>query len=82
MISALNKLFIIIGLAVVAASKIVILKSTLIDIPAYEQCVDSLASMCGVEPLTYVAIGWVAAIGGFAVFILGLKMPAAGRISR
>ncbi|WP_415282321.1 hypothetical protein [Candidatus Nitrososphaera sp. FF02] len=78
----MNKMFIVIGLAIIGVAKVIILKSTLVDIPAYERCVDSLSSMCGVEPLTYVAIGWAAAIGGFVIFILGLKMPTAGRISR
>jgi hypothetical protein len=77
----MNKALIIAGIAVAVVSKIVILKSILIDMPAYEQCT-SIPTSCGIDPLVYFAIGWVVAIGGFIMIILGFRMPAIRKISR
>jgi hypothetical protein len=78
----MNKAFIIAGIAIAVVSKVVILKSILIDLPAYEQCISVPSSTCGTDPFTYFAIGWIVAIGGFVLIIFGLRMPAVRRISR
>lgn len=78
----MNKALIIAGITVAVISKVIILKSILIDMPAYEQCINVPDSACGTDPFTYFVIGWIVAIGGFIMIVLGLRMPAVRRISR
>ena len=63
----MNKALVFAAIAVVAISKVFVLKSVLVDLSAYQRCVSdgsvSLAKSCGTDPF-------------------GLKMPATTSISR
>jgi NADH:ubiquinone oxidoreductase subunit 5 (subunit L)/multisubunit Na+/H+ antiporter MnhA subunit len=77
----LNKILVIAGIAIVAISKVTIIKSILVDQPAYERCLSgSLALKCGTDPLTYFMIGWIITAVGAIVVIYGLR--ASQKISR
>jgi len=83
----MNRALVFAGIAIVAISKVIVLKSILVDSPAYQRCVSdgpvSLAQACGTDPFAYFILGWFVAIGGFILLIFGLKMPATRRsISR
>lgn len=80
----MNKLLVFAGIAIVAISKAIVLKSILIDSPAYQRCLSdaSIAQACGTDPFAYFIIGWFVTAGGFILLIFGLKMPAATSISR
>jgi hypothetical protein len=82
----MNKALIFAGIAVVAVSKAIILKSILIDSPAYQRCLSdgpaSLAQACGSDPFAYFILGWFVTVGGFVLIVFGLRMPATRSISR
>jgi hypothetical protein len=83
----MNKALVFAGIALVAISKVTILKSILIDLPAYQRCVSdgpaSLAQACGTDPFAYFILGWFVTVGGFILLVFGLKMPSTRRsISR
>ncbi len=79
----MNKQFIIAGIVVSAISKVIVLKSILVDMPAYEECISRPAfDACGIDPLIYFMIGWAVTAGGFVLIILGFKMPAVRKIPR
>ena len=82
----MNKALLLAGIAVVAVSKATILKSILVDSPAYRRCVSEMAigvaQTCGTDPFLYFILGWFVTVGGFVLIIFGLKMPAARSISR
>lgn len=83
----MNKALVFAGIAVVVISKVTILKSILIDSPAYQRCVSdgpaSLAQACGTDPFAYFILGWFVTVGGFVLLVFGLKMPSTSRsISR
>jgi hypothetical protein len=70
----------------VAVSKVIILKSILIDSPAYQRCLSdgpaSLAQACGSDPFAYFILGWFVTVGGFVLIVFGLRMPTTRSISR
>jgi hypothetical protein len=75
------------GVAVIVLSKVVVLKSILIDSPVYQRCLSDGSTVaqaaCGTDPFVYFILGWFATVGGFVLVVIGLKMPAATRsISR
>ena len=79
----MNKALVFAGIAIVAVSKVIVLKSILVDSPAYQRCVsEGRASLCGTDPFPYFILGWFVTVGGFVLLIFGLKMPAARSISR
>ena len=81
----MNKALIFVGIAVVAISKVILLKSILIDSPAYQRCLsDGPASIaqCGTDPFIFFIFGWFVTVGGFVLLIFGLKMPTTRSISR
>jgi hypothetical protein len=85
----MNKTFIMAGIVVSAISKAIILKSILVDTPAYEECVSRPAfdagapfGTCGIDPFIYFAIGWLVTVGGFILIVVGFKMPAIRKIPR
>jgi hypothetical protein len=79
----MNKALVLAGVAVVAISKAIILKSILVDVPAYQRCLSGgVAQVCGTDPFTYFIIGWFVTVGGFVLLVFGLRMPAARSISR
>jgi len=78
----MNKALVFAGIAIVAVSKFIIIKSILVDSPAYQKCVTAVAGACGTDPFTYFIAGWFVTAGGFALLVFGLKMPAARSISR
>jgi hypothetical protein len=85
----MNKAIVFAGIAVVAISKIIVLKSVLIDSPVYQRCVShestSVAQVVcgGTDPFVYFILGWFVTVGGFILLVFGLKMPATRRsISR
>ncbi len=86
----MNKTLIIAGIVVSAISKAIILKSILIDTPAYEECLSGpdfdagagVIGTCGVDPLVYFAIGWLVTVAGFVLIVFGFKMPAVRKIPR
>jgi hypothetical protein len=87
----MNKAPIIAGIIVAAISKVIILKSVLIDAPAYEECISRHgfnlgASVpiwtCGPDPFIYFLIGWFITVGGFILIVFGLRMPATRSIPR
>jgi hypothetical protein len=77
----MNKVLVFAGIAIVAVSKFIILKSILVDSPAYQKCVSAVAGACGTAPFAYFVFGWFVTIGGFVILVFGLRMPAAS-ISR
>ena len=82
----MNKVLVFAGIAVVVISKIIILKSMLVDSPAYQECLSDghirLAQACGTDPFVYFILGWLVTVGGFILVIFGLKMPATRSIPR
>jgi hypothetical protein len=84
----MNRTLVFAGIAIVAISKIIVLKSILIDSPVYQRCVSdesiSVAQACGgTDPFVYFILGWFVTVGGFILLVFGLKMPATRRrISR
>ena len=56
------------GIAVVAISKVILLKSILIDSSVYQICMSnghaSLAQSCGTDPFVYFILGWFVTVGG------------------
>jgi hypothetical protein len=82
----MNKALVFAGIAVVAISKVIVLKSILVDSSAYQRCMSnghvSLAQSCGTDPFVYFILGWFVAVGGFTLLVFGLKTPAARSISR
>ncbi|HEX7032823.1 MAG TPA: hypothetical protein VF172_07480 [Nitrososphaera sp.] len=74
----MNKELVLAGIAVVAISKVITLKSILVDSPAYQKCLSAsgLAQACGIDPFTYFIIGWFVTVGGFVLLVFGLRMPA------
>ncbi len=76
----MNKALVFGGIAAVVVSKFIVLKSILIDLPAYERCMSAdggltVAHACGIDPIVYFILGWLATAGGFILVIFGLKMP-------
>ncbi len=82
----MNKALVFAAIAVVAISKVFVLKSVLVDLSAYQRCVSdgsvSLAKSCGTDPFVYFILGWIVTVGGFILLVFGLKMPATTSISR
>lgn len=82
----MNRIFVLTGIAVIAISKGIVLKSILVDSSVYQRCVSDAASSltysCGTDPFTYFILGWFGTVGGFVLLILGLKMPSKTTISR
>ena len=82
----MNKILVFVGIAVAVISKAIVLKSILVDMPAYQRCISgspaSLGQSCGNDPFVYFILGWVVTIGGFILLVFGLKMPATTSISR
>lgn len=79
----MNKALVFAGIVVVAVSKFIVLKSILIDSPAYQRCVSEGPSLaCGTDPFAYFILGWFVTVGGFILLVFGLRMPAARSISR
>ncbi|HUG97003.1 MAG TPA: hypothetical protein VMJ94_05635 [Nitrososphaera sp.] len=79
----MNKALVFVGIVIVAASKAIVLKSILIDSPAYQRCVsEGPGLVCGADPFAYFIFGWFVTVGGFILLVFGLRMPAARSISR
>jgi len=84
----MNKLILFAGIAVVVISKLVVLKSILIDSPVYQRCISDgptnvvPAAACGTDPFVYFILGWIVTVGGFVLVVFGLRMPATRSISR
>ena len=82
----MNKILVFVGIAVAVISKAIVLKSMLVDMPAYQRCISgspaSLAQSCGNDPFVNFILGWFVTIGGFILLVFGLKMPATTSISR
>jgi hypothetical protein len=82
----MNKALVFAGIAVVAISKVIVLKSILVDSPVYQRCISdapSVAQACGTDPFVYFILGWFVTVGGFILLVFGIKMPATRRsISR
>jgi hypothetical protein len=82
----MNKILVFVGIAVAVISKAIVLKSMLVDMPAYQRCISgspaSLAQPCGTDPFIYFILGWFVTVGGFILLVFGLKMPATTSISR
>lgn len=83
----MNKVLVFAGIAVIVISKVIVIKSILVDLSAYQICVSdvrvSLAQSCGTDPFVYFILGWFVTVGGFILVVFGLKMPATRRsISR
>jgi hypothetical protein len=80
----MSKTLVFAGIAIVVISKVIVLKSILFDLPAYERCMSggpTLAHVCGMDPFVYFILGWFITAGGFILVIFGLKMPATTRRS-
>ena len=80
----MNKALVFAGIAIVAISKVIVLKSILIDSPAYQRCVSegpNVAQACGMDPFTYFIIGWFITVAGFILIVFGLRMPVTKKIS-
>ncbi len=74
----MNKALVFSGIAVVVISKVIVLKTILIDSPVYQRCVSdgsSMAQVCGTDPFVYFILGWFVTVGGFILLIFGLRMP-------
>ncbi len=82
----MNKALVFAGIAVVVISKVIVLKSALVDLSAYQRCISdehvSFAQSCGTDPFVYFVLGWFVTVGGFILLVFGLKMPATRSISR
>jgi len=61
----------------VAVAKATILKSILVDQPAYERCLSGLmnpgSAPCGTDPIVYFMVGWIITAAGAIVLIYGLR---------
>lgn len=71
----MHKTLVIAGIILVAASKILILKS-LFEQGAYEDCTaagNAIASMCPPAPFPFFIYGWIITAASAAVLIYGLK---------
>jgi hypothetical protein len=58
----MNKALVFTGVAVVAISKIIVLKSILVDLPVYQRCVSDeptsmVQAVCGTDPFVYFILG-------------------------
>jgi hypothetical protein len=80
---------VIVGVAIVAIAKAIVLKFILIDQPLYDKCLSSISNLpnpalaCGVDPFTYFIIGWAVLAVGAIILIFGLKVDdMRTRISR
>jgi hypothetical protein len=54
----MNKALVFAGIAAVVVSKVIVLKSMLIDSPVYQRCVSDgssivVAQVCGIDPFVY-----------------------------
>ncbi len=82
----MNKALVFAGIAVAVISKVIVLKSILIDSPAYQRCMSdgsSVAQVCGTDPFVYFIFGWFVTVDGFILLIFGVRMPTTRRsISR
>jgi hypothetical protein len=79
----MNKTLILVGIGVIAISKAIILKSILVDSPAYQRCISGgHAQLCGTDPFTYFILGWFITVGGFVLLVFGFRVPATRSISR
>jgi hypothetical protein len=82
----MNKVLVFTGIAVAAISKIIVLKSILVDMSAYQRCISdgpaSLVQSCGTDPFVYFIVGWFVTVSGLILLVFGLKMPATRSISR
>jgi hypothetical protein len=84
----MNKIVVLIALSVIVISKGIVLKSILIDSPAYRSCISeeplssNVAHPCGTDPFIYFIIGWFITVGGFVFLIVGLRMHSLSAISR
>jgi hypothetical protein len=83
----MNRTLLFVGIAIVVVSKVIILKSILVDSPVYQRCLSDGSSAvaqaaCGTDPFVYFILGWFVTVGGFVLVVFGLKMPAARSISR
>lgn len=82
----MNKALLLAGIAIVAVSKAIILKSILVDSPAYQKCVSEMSigvvQTCGTDPFFYFMLGWFVTVGGAIMIIFGLRTPATKSISR
>lgn len=76
----MNRILVLIGIAEIAISKGIVLKSILVDSSVYQRCVSEadsgLTYSCGTDPFTYFILGWFVTVGGFVLLIFGLKMPS------
>ena len=70
------------GIAVLAVSKAIVLKSILIDSPAYQRCMSDAGLACGTDPFAYFILGWFVTVAGFVLLVFGIKMPAEKSILR
>ena len=78
----MNKALVVIGIAVVALSKAILLKSVLVDAPAYARCLNEApAQMCGTDPFVYFIVAWSVTAAGAILLIFGLKASEV-RVSR
>jgi hypothetical protein len=81
----MNKTLVFAGIAVAVISKVIVLKSILIDSPVYQRCVSDgssvVAQVCGTDPFIYFILGWFVTVGGFILLIFGLRMPPTTRRS-
>ena len=77
---------VIAGIGIAVMSKVIVLKSILIDVPIYQRCVSegpTVANACGMDPFIYFIIGWFVTVAGLILIVFGLRLPgAARRISR
>jgi hypothetical protein len=82
----MNKILVIAGIGIAVISKVIVLKSILIDVPIYHRCVSegpTVAHSCGMDPFIFFIIGWFVTVAGLILIVFGLRLPgAARRISR
>jgi hypothetical protein len=82
----MNKLLAFAGIAVAVISKVIVLKSILVDSPVCQRCVSdgtNVAQTCGTDPFVYFILGWFVTVDGFTLVVFGVKMPATSKsISR
>ncbi len=76
----MNRGLLFAGIAIVVVSKVIVLKSILVDSPVYQRCVSDGSTVaqvaCGTDPFVYFILGWFVTVGGFVLVVIGLKMPA------
>lgn len=82
----MNKILVIAGIGIAIISKVIVLKSILIDAPIYQRCVSegpTAAHACGMDPFIFFIIGWFVTVAGLILIVFGLRLTgAARRISR